>query len=171
MELNKAIEVLKDRMGTNEIILNDKTYESDFDRFVRIENEAIETVLKYIEAPNKDYDYKGKDRRTTKQIEEQYLIAFKEFLDNNKYAVIDLIVRNGFDITHVVYNHLPTKEYELTYQQIIDRIDNTEWKFLSGGIHLKDKNGKSYFHLQREGKKNTSNRYNVLFHIHLNLFV
>ena len=120
---------------------------------------------------NKDYNCKGKDRRTVKQIDEKYVSAFKEFLDNNKHAVIDLIIKNGFDITHVVYNHLRTKEYELTYQQIIDKIDNTEWKFLSGGIHLKDKNGKSYFHLQREGKKNPSNRYNVLFHIHLNLFV
>jgi adenine-specific DNA methylase len=145
------------------------TTQKHFIEVLNVDDAAAEFIKHF--CGNKEYDYKGKDRRTTKQIEEKYLTAFKEFLDKNKYAVIDLIVRNGFDITHVVYNHLLTKEYELTYQQIIDRIDNAEWKFLSGGIHLKNKNGKTYFHLQREGKKNPSNRYNVLWHIHLNLFV
>ena len=47
MELTKALGILKERMETNEVILNDKSYESDFDRFVRVENEAIEVVLDY----------------------------------------------------------------------------------------------------------------------------
>ena len=47
MELTKALGILKERMETNEVILNDKSYESDFDKFVRDENEAIETVLDY----------------------------------------------------------------------------------------------------------------------------
>ena len=47
MELTKALGILKERMETNEVILNDKSYESDFDRFVRDENEAIKTVLYY----------------------------------------------------------------------------------------------------------------------------
>jgi len=47
MELNKAIEVLKDRVDNNNIIL-DTPYDNDFDEFVRIENEAIEVVLEYI---------------------------------------------------------------------------------------------------------------------------
>lgn len=145
------------------------TTQKHFIEVFNLSSDATEFIKHF--CGNKDYNYKGKDRRTVNQIDEKYVFAFKEFLDNNKYDVIDLIIKNGFDITHVVYNHLRTREYELTYQQIIDKIDNTEWKFLSGGIHLKDKIGKSYFHLQREGKKNTSNRYNVLFHIHLNLFV
>jgi hypothetical protein len=145
------------------------TTQKHFIEVFNLSSDATEFIRHF--CGNKEYDYKGKDRRTIKQIDEKYVSAFKEFLDNNKHAIIDLIIKNGFDITHVVYNHLRTKEYELTYQQIIDKIDNTEWKFLSGGIHLKDKNGKSYFHLQREAKKNPSNRYNVLFHIHLNLFL
>jgi len=120
---------------------------------------------------NADYNYNGKDRRTIKQIDDDQIEAFKEFLDNNKRKVVDLIISNGDGITHVVYNHLEHKEYELTYQQIIDKIEDAEWKFLSGGIHLKNKQGKSYFHFQREGKKSKSNRYNVLWHIHLHLFV
>jgi len=48
MELNKAIEVLKERVENNNIIL-DTTYDNYFDEFVIVENEAIEVVLKYIE--------------------------------------------------------------------------------------------------------------------------
>lgn len=145
------------------------TTQKHFIKVMNVSGDAVEFIKHF--CGSKDYNYNGKDRRTIKQIDPEYTQAFKQFLNDNKKAVVDLIIKNGFDITHVVYNHMPTKEYELTYQQILDRIDDTEWKFLNGGIHLKDKNGKSYFHLQREGKKNPSNRYNVLFHIHLNLFV
>ena len=82
------------------------------------------------------------------------------------------MIRNGFNITHVIYNDIKNNvEYELTYQEIIDKLDDCEWVFLRGGIHLKNSQGKSYFHFQREGKKNPNNRYNVLFHIHKNLFL
>lgn len=47
MELNKALDILQERMDTNKVILNDKSYESDFDKFVRVENEAIGTILDY----------------------------------------------------------------------------------------------------------------------------
>lgn len=144
------------------------TTQKHFIKELNISDDAVEFIKHF--CGNKDYDYKGKDRRTIKQIDENYVTAFKEFLDNNKLAIVDLIIRNGFDITHVVYNHLPTTEYELTYKQIVDKVDDAEWKFLNGGIHLKDKNKKSYFHFQREGKRNPSNRYNVLWHIHIHLF-
>tara|TARA_B100000902_G_C27095795_1_gene806181 strand:- start:270 stop:893 length:624 start_codon:yes stop_codon:yes gene_type:complete len=115
-------------------------------------------------------DNYGKDRFTVDQIHTDYTDAFKEYLDENKEKVVDLIIRNGFDITHVIYNDIKNDvEYKLTYEEILDRIKNAEWKFLSGGIHLK-LNGKTLFHFQREGKKKTSNRYNVLWHIHRNLF-
>ena len=119
---------------------------------------------------NAEYDYNGKDRRTIKEIDPAQVDAFKAFLDANKEKIVELIIRNGDDITHVVYNHMPTQEYELTYQEILDKIKDAEWKFLSGGIHLK-LGKKTLFHFQREGKKAKSNRYNVLWHIHLNLFV
>jgi len=118
------------------------------------------------------YNYNGKDRRTIKQIDTVQVDAFKEFLNTNKAEVIDLIIRNGFDITSVVIKNTKTnEELELTYQQICDKIKDAQWVFLSGGIHLKNAEGKSYFHFQREGKKKLSNRYNVLWHIHRNLFV
>jgi hypothetical protein len=117
------------------------------------------------------YNYQGRDRRTIKEIHSEYTDCFKYFLDNNKEKIIDLIICNGFDITHVIYHDIKNDiEYELTYREICDKISNAEWKFLRGGIHLK-LNGKTLFHLQREGKKNKSNRYNVLWHIHKNLFL
>ena len=144
------------------------TTQKHFMETLNITGDAAEFIKHF--CGSKDYDYNGKDRRTIKQIDTQYTEAFKQFLDTNKSAVIDLIIRNGDDITHVVYNHMPTQEYELTYQEILDKIEYAEWKFLSGGVHLK-LNGKTLFHFQREGKRNPSNRYNVLWHIHLNLFV
>lgn len=119
---------------------------------------------------NDGYNYKGRDRRFIKEINLEYTDDFNRFLNENKEKVVDLIIRNGFDITHVVYRDIKNDvEYELTYQQIVDIIKEAEWKFLKGGVHLK-LNGKTLFHLQREGKKSKSNRYNVLWHIHRNLF-
>jgi len=46
MELNKAIDILKERVENNNIIL-DTPYDNDFDEFVRVENKAIEVVLDY----------------------------------------------------------------------------------------------------------------------------
>lgn len=116
------------------------------------------------------YNYQGRDRRTVKEINPEYTESFKCFLDDNKEKIIDLIIRNGFDITHVIYRDIKNDvEYELTYSEICDKIQKAEWKFLRGGIHLK-LDGKTLFHFQREGKRSKSNRYNVLWHIHRNLF-
>lgn len=145
------------------------TTQNHFIQVMNLNDNASKFIQHFCGNPN--YNYKGKDRRTINDIDSQYVDSFKEFLDNNKYKIVDLIIRNGFDITHVVYNHLPTKEYELTYEQINDKIKDTKWVFVRGGVHLKNNQGKSYFHLQREGKRNPKNRYNVLWHIHMNLFL
>ena len=139
--------------------------------FIEIRNivgDAAEFIKHF--CGNSDYDYKGRDRRFIKEIEIRYIESFKEFLDNNKREIVDLIIRNGFDITHVVYNDIKNSvEYELTYENILAKIEDAEWKFLRGGIHLKV-GKKTLFHFQREGKKKLSNRYNILWHIHRNLF-
>ena len=144
------------------------TTQKHFIETLNIIGDAVEFIEHF--CGNPDYDYNGRDRRFIKEIDTQYTQSFKKFLDNNKKEIVDLIIRNGFDITHVVYNDIKNdKCYELTYEDIISKIENAEWKFLTGGIHLK-LNGKSLFHFQREGKKKLSNRYNVLWHIHRNLF-
>jgi hypothetical protein len=121
---------------------------------------------------NKDMNNNGRDRFTIKQIESSIVDSFSSFLNLNKEKIIDLIIRNGFDITHVIFNDIINKkEYEIKYEEIIEKISECEWKFLNGGIHLKNSDGKTYFHFQREGKRNPSSRYNVLWHIHKNLFV
>lgn len=115
---------------------------------------------------------KNKDRYSVNEIDAIYKTAFEKFLNANKESIIDLIIRNGFDVTHVIFNDIKNNiEYELTYEEILERTKNCEWKFLRGGIHLKNANGKTYFHLQREGKRNKNSRYNVLWHIHKHLFI
>lgn len=144
------------------------TTQKHFIKSMGISGDAAEFIKHF--CGSRDYDYNGKDRRSIKQIDEKYVTAFKQFLDTNKKEVVNLIIRNGFNITHIIYNDIKNNvEYELTYEQIIDKIEEAEWKFLSGGIHLK-LGKKSLFHFQREGKRKPSNRYNVLWHIHRNLF-
>lgn len=121
---------------------------------------------------NKELNVDGKDRYSIPEINSEYLGSFINFLSDNKDNVIDLIVRNGFDVTSVVYRDLKTEKiYSLTYSEIIDKIKDCQWIGLKGGIHLKNKEGKTYFHFQREGKRNKNNRYNVLWHIHRSLFM
>ncbi len=144
------------------------TTQKHFIETLNIVGDAAEFIKHF--CGNSDYDYKGRDRRFITEIEIRYTESFKEFLDNNKREIVDLIIRNGFDITHVVYNDIKNNvEYELTYEKILDKIEDAEWKFIRGGIHLKV-GKKTLFHFQREGKKKLSNRYNVLWHIHRNLF-
>lgn len=144
------------------------TTQRHFVEVLGITEDSVEFIRHF--CGNIDYNYQGKDRRTINQINPEYVESFKNFLEQNKERIVNLIICNGFDITHVVYRDIKNNvEYELTYEQILDKIKYAEWKFLSGGIHLK-LNGKTLFHFQREGKKSKTNRYNVLWHIHRNLF-
>jgi hypothetical protein len=144
------------------------TTKKHFKNTLNIKGNAAEFIEHF--CGSSDYDYNGRDRRFIKEIDTQYTEAFKKFLDDNKREIVDLIIRNGFNITHVVYNDIKNSvEYELTYENILAKIEDAEWKFLRGGIHLKV-GKKTLFHFQREGKKKVSNRYNVLWHIHRNLF-
>ena len=113
----------------------------------------------------------GKDRYNTTEIDSVVVDHFFNFLVDNKKKVIDYIINNGFGITHIVYNDTKNnEEYELKYGEVIDKIENCNWVVKIGGIHLKNKEGKTYFHFQREGKRSPTNRYNVLWHIHKELF-
>jgi hypothetical protein len=145
------------------------TTQNKFCSMMNLNKDCVEFIQLF--CGSKLVNNNGKDRYTIKQIDEQYIDAFRLFLNTHKTEIIDLIVSNGFGINRVIYNDIKNNvEYDLTYEDLIAKIDKCEWKFLSGGIHLKDANGKTYFHMQREGKKNPSNRYNVLWHIHKNLF-
>lgn len=145
------------------------TTQKHFMEVLNISGNAAEFIKHF--CGSADYNYQGRDRRTIKEIHPEYTEEFKNFLNENKEKVVDLIIRNGYDITSVVIKNTKTgEELELTYQEICDKIKDAQWVFLSGGIHLKNAEGKSYFHFQREGKRNPKNRYNVLWHIHIHLF-
>lgn len=121
---------------------------------------------------NKELNINGKDRYNTSEIDELYLNSFLMYLTKNTSNLINLIIRNGFNITSVIYRNLKTNGiFTITYDEIISKCENCVWVVKKGGIHLKNKEGKTYFHFQREGKKNKNSRYNVLWHIHRNLFI
>lgn len=117
-------------------------------------------------------NYKNRDRYFINEIDSIYVDSFLKFLNNNKIKIIDLMVKNSFDITNIIYRDLKTNTiYNIKYDDLITKIAQCNWVAKKGGIHLKNENGKTYFHIQREGKKNKNNRYNVLCHIHRNLFI
>lgn len=145
------------------------TTQNSFIKKLKIEGDAVEFVRLF--CGNSNINYNGQDRYYIKQIDEKYVNSFEKFLKENKEKIINYIICNGDDITHVVYNDIKhDKEYQLTYAEIIDKIKDAEWKFLKGGIHLKI-GKKTLFHFQREGKRKSSQRYNVLWHIHKNIFL
>jgi hypothetical protein len=145
------------------------TTQKHFKKVLSITGNAAEFIHHF--CGNADYNYQGKDRRHIPEINTEYVEAFALFLNENTEKIVDLIIRNGDDITSVIYHNTKSNvEYEMTYPEILDKIEGAEWKFLKGGVHLK-LNGNTLFHFQREGKKSKSNRYNVLWHIHQTLFV
>lgn len=133
-----------------------------------------ESSKKFIElfCGNKTINNKGKDRFYPNEIDEDIKNGFLLFLEKNKEKIIELIICNGENITNVTIRDLKTgKIYTKSYEEIQEICKNTIWVMLKGGIHLKDEKNKTIFHLQRESKKNINRRYNVLFHIHKNLFL
>jgi hypothetical protein len=115
---------------------------------------------------------KGKDRYTNYDIPNEIKEDFLLFLNDKKMEIIDYIISNGCNITLVIWRDLNKEiDYQLTYDQIMTKIENCTWVFIKGGVHLKNENKKTYFHFQRESKSGPNNRYNVLWHIHKNLFL
>jgi hypothetical protein len=144
------------------------TTQKHFISSLQIEGLAIEFIRLFCGA--NDFNFKGRDRMFISEIDPKIVESFNLFLSDHKEKVIDLIISNGCGITSVVYNDITNNvEYEITVAEIMEKVKKAEWKFMRGGVHLKYK-GKTLFHFQREGKKSKSNRYNVLWHIHRNLF-
>lgn len=121
---------------------------------------------------NKDINNNGKDRYHTDEIDVNILNETLEFFQNNSEKIIDTVVCNGEKISFVTIRDLKSGNiYSKTFDEIINVVKESKWVILRGGLHLKNKDNKTIFHFQREGKKNKNNRYNVLFHIHKNLFI
>lgn len=120
---------------------------------------------------NESLNFNGKDRYYINEINPVYVNSFLQFLESNKDKVVKLMIANKDNITGIIYKNLKTGfVYEITYDEVMEKIKECVWVAKKGGIHLKNKDGKTYFHIQREGKRNKNNRYNVLCHIHQNLF-
>ena len=114
----------------------------------------------------------GKDRCNNNEIPNELKEDFLTFLHNNKRDIINYIISNDSNISLVIWRDLNKEiDYQLTYDEIMSKIENCKWVFSKGAVHLKNENGKTYFHLQRESKKLISNRYNVLWHMHKKIFL
>jgi hypothetical protein len=145
------------------------TTQKHFIKVLGLDDDSVNFIKMF--CGNESLNNKGKDRFFIPEINPQYVNGFLNFLEQNKTKVIDLIIRNGFDITSVVYRNLKTQELlDITYDEIINKVSECTWVSKKGGVHLKNKEGKTYFHIQREGKKSKSNRYNALWHVHSHLF-
>ena len=133
-------------------------------------NEKAQKFIKYF-CGNESLNFNGKDRYHIDEINLDYVNSFLQFLDINKDKVVHLMIANKDNITGIIYKNLKTGlVYEIRYDEVMEKIKECVWVGKKGGLHLKNKDGKTYFHIQREGKKNKNNRYNVLCHIHQNLF-
>jgi len=139
-------------------------------KFIDTLSAPQEFIKRFCGSP--DLDNRGIDRYYANEIDTELTQEFITFLEDNKKRIIDLVISNGCGITSVVYRDITNEiEYELTYEDILRKVESCRWVMKKGGIHLKDSNNKTYFHLQREGKRNPRNRYNILFHIHRALFL
>ncbi len=146
------------------------TTKKQFKKILGLDNNSEKFIEMF--CGDQDVKYKNRDRYFTNEIDSIYVNSFLNFLNNNKIKIIDLMIRNGFDITNIAYMDLNTNTlYNIKYEDLLIKIDECVWVAKKGGIHLKNKDNKTYFHIQREGKKNKNNRYNVLCHIHRNLFI
>lgn len=146
------------------------TTQKHFIKILGLDDNCGDFIKKF--CGNEFININGNDRYYISEIEPYIVESFLNFLNNNKNKVIELIICNGFQIDVVAYRNLKTnKIYQITYDEILKKIEDCKWVAKKGGIHLKTPDGKTYFHLQREGKKKKKNRYNVLFHIHKNIFL
>ena len=97
------------------------TTQKHFMEVLNISGNAAEFIKHF--CGSADYNYQGRDRRTIKEIHPEYTEEFQRFLNENKEKVIDLIIRNGDDITHVIYRDITNDvEYKLTYTEILDKL-------------------------------------------------
>lgn len=121
----------------------------------------------YFDGLSGTYRVVDRGRYTMKQIDSRNVDAFKSFLEANKKEVIKYFVSGKCDINKVCYNDMV-----LSTGQIYDLCESANWKYNNTAIHLKNNEGKSYFHIQMKGSgtKGKAGYHGVLCHIHEHLF-
>ena len=93
---------------------------------------------------NEGLNINGEDRYNSFEIDEIYVASFLNFLNENTNKIIDLIIRNNFEITSVVYRNLKTnKVLDISYNEIVNKVNDCVWVIKKGGVHLKNKEGKA----------------------------
>jgi len=157
--------------GTNWSIKNAKssstqvhlTSQEKFIATFSLNAECQEFVAKFF--GNLDYDHMPRRRYTMAEIDPVAVAHFKEFLESNQKEVIYYFISGEHDINHLVYNgkHLTTEDVML-------QAEEAQWVYNPTAIHLKNKEGKTLFHVQMKGSGKGKAKHGVLCHIHENLF-
>jgi len=116
---------------------------------------------------NTEYTDMPRHRYNIHEIFPEAVEDFKKFLDENKETLIYYFLSGDSDITDVVYNGK-----HITTDNIMKQVDEAQWLVNPTAIHLKDKRGKTLFHIQMKGSGNHAKMgyHGVLCHIHENLF-
>jgi hypothetical protein len=91
--------------------------------------------------------------------------AFKVFLENHQNEFVDYVVGGKEGIDYVAYN-----DNILSIQEIREACAQAKWTYTNTAIHLKNKNGKTFFHIQMKGSGKGATYHGVLCHIHEHLF-
>jgi tRNA G37 N-methylase TrmD len=86
-------------------------------------------------------------------------------LENNKEEFVRYVICGKDDINYVVYNG-----QVMNTEQIMAQCENASWAYNNTAIHLKNPDGKSFFHIQMKGSGKGATYHGVLCHIHEHLF-
>jgi len=139
------------------------TTQKSFSEVFNLNENQREFVSKFF--GNTNFTDKHRQRYKMGEISPVAVQSFKDFLENNKDKFVEYVVAGTDGIDFVAYN-----DDVLSFEQIIELCGDAEWVYNPTAIHLKNKQGKTLFHLQMKGSGKGSMYHGVLCHIHEHLF-
>tara|TARA_R110002110_G_scaffold358251_3_gene567604 strand:- start:990 stop:1619 length:630 start_codon:yes stop_codon:yes gene_type:complete len=114
---------------------------------------------------DQSFNHMDRNRYKMDEIAPTAVDSFKSFLEANRDEFIRYVVCGKDDIQYVVYNGSV-----MSTESIMERCRNANWSYNNTAIHLKDPDGKTFFHIQMKGSGKGTTYHGVLCHIHEHLF-
>lgn len=114
---------------------------------------------------DQSFNHMPRNRYKMDEISSGAVESFKLFLEDNKKEIVRYVICGRDNIDYVVYNG-----QVLNTEQIMAYCENANWTYNNTAIHLKNPDGKSFFHLQMKGSGKGATYHGVLCHIHEHLF-
>lgn len=117
---------------------------------------------------NKEFN-KDRNRYILPEIPIDAVNAFRKFLDDSKLSIIEYFLRG--DQQAITVNRVMYNDRTMTVQEILSKCESASWFLNRTTVHLKNPDGKTYFHIQMKGSgKSPSTYHSVLAHIHKRMF-